>query len=91
MALGIYLQPTGYTPDKYDETNKRLDAAGAGTLEGMLYHFAMESDGTISVFDVWESEEAFNKFGETLMPVLAELGVDPGQPMMMRIHNIIKG
>jgi hypothetical protein len=91
MALGMYFQPSDFTPARYDDAIKRLDAAGAGTPEGRLYHFAMETDGTISVFDVWESEETFAKFGETLIPIMSEVGVDPGEPMVMPIHNVIKG
>ena len=91
MALGMYFQPTGFTPERYDEAIKRLDAAGAAAPEGRLYHFAMETDGKISVFDVWESEETFAKFGETLIPILSEVGVNPGQPMVMPMHNVIKG
>ena len=30
------------------------------------------------VYDVWESPEAFATFGETLMPILTDIGVDPG-------------
>lgn len=91
MALGMYFQPSDFSPNRYDEAIKRLDGAGAGAPDGRLHHFAMEMDGKIAVFDVWESEEAFTKFGETLVPILSDLGVDPGQPMVMRIHNIIKG
>jgi hypothetical protein len=28
------------------------------------------------VIDVWESQEAFDRFGEKLMPILQELGID---------------
>ena len=41
-----------------------------------LVHVALEADGRINVFDVWDSQEAFDAFGETLLPILAELGVD---------------
>ena len=40
---------------------------------------------------VWESQEAFAKFGETLVPIMADLGADPGQPMVSRVHNVIEG
>jgi hypothetical protein len=43
------------------------------------------------VFDVWESQEAFEAFGTTLLPIMAELGADPGQPMVARVHNVIAG
>jgi hypothetical protein len=41
------------------------------------------------VFDVWESQETFEAFGETLMPILGELGVDAGQPNIAPVHNVI--
>jgi len=48
----------------------------------------MESDGQVSVFDVWDSMEQFEKFGETLVPIMRELGSDPGEPMVMTVHNL---
>jgi hypothetical protein len=29
--------------------------------------------------------------GETLIPILTELGVDPGQPHVAEVHNVIVG
>ncbi len=43
------------------------------------------------MFDVWESQESFEAFGETLVPIMRELGSDPGQPQVRSVHNIIKG
>jgi hypothetical protein len=91
MALSFYFSPSSFTPAVYDETIKKLEAAGAGAPAGRLYHFALEADGKIQVFDVWESQEAFEAFGPTLLPIMAELGADPGQPMVSPVHNIIKG
>ena len=91
MALGFYFSPSSFTPEVYDETIKKLEAAGAGAPAGRLYHFALEDDGKIQVFDVWESQQAFEAFGPTLLPIMAELGADPGQPMVSPVHNIIKG
>jgi hypothetical protein len=91
MALGFYFSPSSFTPARYDEVIKRLDAAGAGAPAGRTYHCAMEVDGLIQVFDVWESQESFEAFGATLVPIMTELGADPGQPMVAPVHNIIKG
>jgi hypothetical protein len=41
------------------------------------------------VFDVWTSQAAFEKFGKTLMPILQDLGIDPGQPNVMPMHNVV--
>jgi hypothetical protein len=91
MALGMYFTPSSFTPARYDDTLKRLEEAGAGSPPGRLYHVAMEADGLIQVFDVWESEASFQAFGKTLLPIMADLGADPGQPQASLIHNMIKG
>jgi hypothetical protein len=91
MALGFYFTPTGFTAEEYDAALTRLDEAGAGAPAGRLYHVAMVSDGQIQVFDVWDSQESFEAFGQTLLPIMAELGADPGQPMVAPVHNIIEG
>ncbi len=43
------------------------------------------------VFDIWESREAFEAFGPALMPILTGLGVEVGEPMVARVHNVIEG
>jgi hypothetical protein len=43
------------------------------------------------VFDIWESQQDFDRFGETLMPILQQIGLDPGQPMVEPVHNLILG
>jgi hypothetical protein len=87
MALGIYFVHEGFTPEKYDEAIKQLDAAGAGSPKGRSSHFALESDGAIHVFDVWESQEDFDAFGKTLVPILTELGVALKAPMVANVYN----
>jgi hypothetical protein len=91
MALGFYFTPKGFTRAKYDEAIARLEASGAGAPAGRSYHVALETDGQIQVFDLWDSQESFQAFGATLVPILTELGVDPGDPVVSPVHNIIKG
>ena len=91
MAMGLYFSPTGFTVAKYDETLAKLEAAGAGSPPGRLYHVALETDGDIHVFDIWESQETFEAFGQTLVPIMDGLGVDPGKPSIANVHNVIEG
>ena len=91
MALGYYFAHDGFTPDKYAKAIKQLEAAGAGAPKGRTLHVALESDGAIQVFDIWESQQEFEAFGPTLMPILAELGVELKDPMSAKVHNVIKG
>ncbi|MGI9556399.1 MAG: hypothetical protein ACR2N5_00495, partial [Solirubrobacterales bacterium] len=69
-----------------------LDDAGAGDPDGRVHHISgITEDGKIFVFDVWETPEHFEAFGETLMPILGDLDVDPGEPVITPLHNIISG
>jgi len=36
------------------------------------------------------SQAAFDRFGKTLMPILQQLGAEPGRRAVMQIHNVIK-
>jgi hypothetical protein len=91
MPNGFYFSPSSFPIEAYDKTLKDLEEAGAGSPAGRLYHFALEIENNIHVFDVWDSEESFEAFGPTLLPILAAEGVDPGAPLVSPIHNIIVG
>ena len=80
MALGIYFVHEGFTPEKYASAIKQLEAAGAGSPKGHPTLRALESNGAIQVFDIWESQEDFDAFGSTLVPILGELGVTLTEP-----------
>ena len=89
MAVGMYFTPEGFDPATYDEAISRLQAAGAGSPPGRTYHAALVEDGKIRVFDVWDSMEQFEEFGKTLVPILGDLGANPGTPMVLPVHNVI--
>lgn len=91
MALAMLFTPASMTSEQYDEVIRRLDAAGQGAPSGRLYHVAFPRGGGLHVFDVWDSQASFDRFGETLMPILADAGVDPGQPQVSEVHSIIEG
>jgi hypothetical protein len=91
MALGFYFAHAGFTPDKYAEAIKALADAGQGAPQGRTLHVALESNGEIQVFDLWDSQEAFDAFGPTLIPILAGLDVKLNEPAVAHVHNVIKG
>ena len=91
MAISVYINPESVTAAQYDEIIRRLDAAGAGEPAGRLYHACFGSGDKLQVFDIWESQQAFDKFGATMIPIVREVGVDLGQPMVEPVHNLIQG
>jgi hypothetical protein len=91
MAISVYFPEANFTAKLYTEVVKRLEKAGAGMPKGRLYHASFGSEDSLQVFDLWESQEAFAKFGETLLPIMAEIGYKPPTPMFAPVHNIIIG
>ena len=90
MPIAIYFHPEAMSAAQYDEIIQRLEAAGQGKPKGRSHHSTFGPDDHLMVYDVWDSQEDFDAFGQTLMPILAELGVDAGQPDVMPVRNIIQ-
>ena len=80
MAIAMYFHPQSMSAAQYDDVIRRLDKAGAGQPRGRLHDSCFGSPESVMVYDVWESQELFDEFGATLMPIPQELGIDPGQP-----------
>jgi hypothetical protein len=77
--------------EKYYETLRRLEQAGAGAPTGQLFHTMYVKDGRPHVVNVYDSPENFEAFGRVLMPILSELGIDAGQPVVMPAENVQAG
>jgi hypothetical protein len=77
------------SPDQYNECIKQLKKAGAAHPRGRVYHVSFRNGDGINVFDVWTTQAAFDAFGKTLIPILNGMGLDPGQPRVMEVHNVI--
>ena len=90
MAIGVYFSPKSVNTQQYAAVMKQLEAEGAGSPKGRSYHSAFGPDDHLMVFEVWDSQADFDAFGKVLMPVLAKNNIDPGQPDVMPIHNVIK-
>lgn len=88
MPIAVYLHPKNLTLKQFEDTHERLRQAGASEPAGRLHHSCIGQDGDLMVYDIWESAENFQAFGETLMPILAELGIDAGQPDIIPVHRL---
>ena len=91
MAIVMRFTSPGMTVEKYEETVKRLEEAGAGAPAGRLYHVCFGDKENLRVSDIWDSRESFDKFGETLVPILTDLGIALGNPEVLEVYNIIEG
>jgi len=92
MSIVVRFPVTSLTKEKYDETNRLLEEAGVEfPPEGLDYHVCFGEDGDLKVSEIWDSREQLEAFGERLMPILNQAGIEfSGEPEIFEVHNIDK-
>ena len=74
---------------QYDGVWDGLRASGNAHPTGLISHVgAATPDGGLLVVDVWESEEAFNEFGKTLLPLIARQNISMVSPKIFPAHYV---
>jgi hypothetical protein len=89
--LIIHFTPKGLNDTKYAEVMRRLDRAGAGAPPGRLHHACYGAKDALEVVDIYDTKASFEAFGQTLMPILAALEVEIGQPTISEVQNVVRG
>ena len=94
MAV-LMTQEIPATKEQYDQVNEKLGVP-ADPPQGLLIHTAEETSNGMRVVDVWESEDAYNKFNEERLgaAVVEVMGPAPegAQPEseVRELTNVIK-
>ena len=89
VAIVVSFHPSGMTKAKYDKAIEALEAAGVWPPEGQLSHACYGEDGDLQVVDIYDSHEAFDAFGKTLMPILDTVGIIAGRPEISEVHSCL--
>jgi hypothetical protein len=91
MSVLARFSPGSLTLQKYEEVNRRLEEGGHWPdPDGLEIHVLFGPEDNLRVSEIWDSQEQLEAFGEHLMPVLADVGIDPGEPELLEVHNIAK-
>jgi hypothetical protein len=91
MSIVVRFSPKSLTMEKHNEVTRRLEEAGAWPPDGLDYHIVFGAEGDLRVSEVWDSQEQFGAFGETLMPILAEVGIGfSAEPQIFEIQSVVK-
>jgi hypothetical protein len=71
------------TEQQYDESVRKVtggkdkvESPSDWPVAGLLVHVAGQGESGFRVVDVWDSEESFNSFGEVIVPILEEQGIE---------------
>jgi hypothetical protein len=91
VSVLIRFAPDSLTADQYDAVVRRLNDSGVFPAEGLEYEVCFGSGDKMRVSQVWDTQENLDAFGARLQPILQEVGIDPGQPEIVPVHNVIKG
>jgi hypothetical protein len=97
MAIGFLMEAPGDAhPGAYDAVNEKMDIEN-NPPPGLILHTAGHAEnGSWRIFDVWESQEALDKFNEErLGPALQEVigdraQVTPPVREIYELHNITR-
>ena len=82
LIVAVHLTPS-LTRERYEEVVRRLTgdespptSLAAFPFDGMLVHLAGEGPGGFCVVDVFQSEEAVERFREAVTPIAQEVGIE---------------
>ena len=88
--IAIYIVTKNMTSEQHTQGRARLAEAGAPE-SAMKLHSCFGEEGKLQVFDIWESQEAFDEFLTYLGPVMGELGIELEQPpVIMPLVDLVQ-
>jgi hypothetical protein len=89
MAVAIIMDFPGGTLDQYDQVIEKMGLEpGGDTPDGALFHWVTQTPDGLRVVDVWETQEAFDRFAEEQIgPYSQEVGLQPPQSTVHDVHN----
>jgi hypothetical protein len=90
-----YVQDNSATLEQYDQVAAEL---GGDAPEGLILHVAGAYGDGFRVIDVWESEEAYIRFRDSLLrpaveKIIGPEGMAQGPPPIdpLPVHNMVRG
>ncbi|MFF3346916.1 hypothetical protein [Streptomyces sp. NPDC002779] len=96
MSVVVVHELPGMTQAQYEQSVERLTgrpgpltSPSDWPVAGLVSHTAAPTSDGWLVVDVWESEEAFREFGETLGPILQELGIPETTPRIYPVLTVV--
>jgi hypothetical protein len=90
-AALVLIELDGFTTDDYDALTGEMEAhAGDGSAHPAVAHVVGATEDGLVVVDIWESGQAFAKFGETeLAPRMGDRMAGM-QPRVSQVHNHVR-
>jgi hypothetical protein len=91
MAVTMDVRMPSEAGQLYEPLNRELGVHKDHLPNGLIHHFATRTEDSFNIFEVWESQEAFDRFAnDRLLPALKKLvGAQAShiQPTFGELHN----
>lgn len=86
----MFDNPNG-SQEQYDAASAQIGVTSDNMPEESVLHVAGPGpDGGWRVVEIWESEEAAQKFdAERVEPVLQQVGIQRPAPTIWQVHNLV--
>ena len=90
MSILVRFSPPSLTAEQYDAVLARLYEEGIQPAPGLELEVCFGSGDQMKVSVLFDSQEHLDAFGARLQPILAEMGVNPGEPEVVEVHHVIR-
>ena len=90
MSILVHFSPPSMTAEQYDTIVERLYKEGVHPDPGLELELCFGSGDQMKVSLLFDSSEHFESFGAKIGPILTEMGMDPGEPEIIELHNVIR-
>jgi hypothetical protein len=89
MSTVMLMEWAGITPDQYNQVMRALDL-DKNPPSGGIFHVAGFTAGTLRVLDIWESQQAFERFQRDRLNAAVQKAGITTQPKVQffSAHNI---
>ena len=83
---------TRITPEEYDQMRERLGVGDTPPPGGLVHVAALGDDGKVRVFEVWDSREQAEAWGDKVRAARTEAGFGDGPPTIeyLEVHSIVQ-
>jgi quinol monooxygenase YgiN len=89
MAIALMFSGAGVTQAQYDQVRKELHPDNKPPA-GMLYHVAGATADGWRVVEVWDSQEAADRYFQTTLGAALQKAKITVQPDAFAVHNIMQ-
>lgn len=91
MTVTMVVRMPSEAAQLYEPLNRELGVHKDRLPDGLIHHFATKTEESFDIFEVWDSQEAFDRFAnDRLLPALKKLVGEQTlriQPTFGQLHN----